>query len=159
MARIMRYVGYSRTFKCDRCDHEWVPHSDNEEPRVCPKCKSPYWDVPRGTNPRGRPRAVSYGSGVILDDGNTSFPGDPGHGAFGAVTGSQPSIFRGHIQDHAQGATFGIIIDERTLSWTSDPPEHDIRDAIEAYFTCGGPPGSGRWFRVFPGGRVTRTQR
>jgi len=34
-------------FKCDRCGHEWVPRDVTEEPRVCPKCKSPYWNRPR----------------------------------------------------------------------------------------------------------------
>jgi len=33
-------------FKCLRCDHEWIPRRE-EHPRVCPKCKSPYWDRPR----------------------------------------------------------------------------------------------------------------
>ena len=28
---------------CYRCNHKWVPR-DDETPRVCPKCKSPYWD-------------------------------------------------------------------------------------------------------------------
>ena len=33
---------------CDRCGHEWVPRDSPEsEPRVCPKCKSPYWNKPR----------------------------------------------------------------------------------------------------------------
>lgn len=35
-------------FRCERCDHEWVPRKDTEvEPKVCPKCKSPYWDRAR----------------------------------------------------------------------------------------------------------------
>lgn len=34
-------------FKCERCDHEWVPNDIAVEPRVCPKCKSPYWNRPR----------------------------------------------------------------------------------------------------------------
>lgn len=34
-------------FRCERCDHEWVPREAGQEPRVCPKCKSPYWNVPR----------------------------------------------------------------------------------------------------------------
>jgi predicted Zn-ribbon and HTH transcriptional regulator len=34
-------------FKCERCGHEWVPNNINTEPRVCPKCKSPYWNTPR----------------------------------------------------------------------------------------------------------------
>jgi hypothetical protein len=29
-----------------RCGHEWLPRS-GEKPRVCPKCKSPYWDRPK----------------------------------------------------------------------------------------------------------------
>jgi predicted Zn-dependent protease len=34
-------------FRCDRCAHEWIPRDLETEPRVCPKCKSPYWNVPR----------------------------------------------------------------------------------------------------------------
>ena len=33
--------------KCERCGHEWIPRDMKEKPKVCPKCKSPYWDVPR----------------------------------------------------------------------------------------------------------------
>jgi len=33
-------------YQCERCEHKWVPR-DEERPRVCPKCKSAYWDVPR----------------------------------------------------------------------------------------------------------------
>ena len=31
-------------FKCERCDHEWVSRKENI-PIVCPKCKSPYWNI------------------------------------------------------------------------------------------------------------------
>jgi predicted Zn-ribbon and HTH transcriptional regulator len=35
-------------WRCLRCDHEWQPRGDSdEEPRVCPKCKSAYWNKPR----------------------------------------------------------------------------------------------------------------
>lgn len=34
-------------FKCERCGHEWIPRDKKESPRVCPRCKSPYWDKPR----------------------------------------------------------------------------------------------------------------
>ena len=27
---------------CKRCNHTWMPRQ--EEIRICPKCKSPYWD-------------------------------------------------------------------------------------------------------------------
>ena len=33
-------------YQCERCNHVWVPR-EKEYPRVCPKCKSPYWDRPR----------------------------------------------------------------------------------------------------------------
>lgn len=31
---------------CQRCEHEWTGRGD-AAPRVCPRCKSPYWDRPR----------------------------------------------------------------------------------------------------------------
>jgi len=31
--------------KCERCGYEWIPRKT--EIRICPKCKSPYWDRPR----------------------------------------------------------------------------------------------------------------
>ncbi|MEM0134973.1 MAG: hypothetical protein QXU18_07075 [Thermoplasmatales archaeon] len=33
-------------YKCERCGHEWIKRGD-KEPKVCPKCKSPYWNTPR----------------------------------------------------------------------------------------------------------------
>lgn len=34
-------------FRCERCEHEWIPRNKEDEPSVCPKCKSPYWNKPR----------------------------------------------------------------------------------------------------------------
>jgi len=34
-------------YRCERCGHEWAPKKEGNSPRVCPKCKSPYWDTPR----------------------------------------------------------------------------------------------------------------
>ena len=34
-------------YQCERCKHEWFPREKQERPRVCPKCKSAYWDAPR----------------------------------------------------------------------------------------------------------------
>jgi Zn finger protein HypA/HybF involved in hydrogenase expression len=31
--------------RCKRCDHRWSP--TQIEIRICPRCKSPYWDVKR----------------------------------------------------------------------------------------------------------------
>jgi len=33
-------------YRCNRCGHEWIPKG-SDEPMVCPKCKSPYWNKPR----------------------------------------------------------------------------------------------------------------
>lgn len=40
-------------YGCERCGHEWIPRepfaepSAEDLPKVCPKCKSPYWNTPR----------------------------------------------------------------------------------------------------------------
>ena len=35
-------------YKCGRCGHEWIPRTKiDEEPLICPKCKSPYWNKQR----------------------------------------------------------------------------------------------------------------
>lgn len=45
-------------FRCERCTHVWVPRAKGEEPRVCPSCKSPYWNTPRQR--KGGPRAAKH---------------------------------------------------------------------------------------------------
>jgi len=30
---------------CCRCHHSWIPRQ--KDIRICPKCKSPYWDKPK----------------------------------------------------------------------------------------------------------------
>jgi len=35
-------------YRCERCGHEWIPRrATDAEPKVCPKCKSAYWDRPK----------------------------------------------------------------------------------------------------------------
>jgi ssDNA-binding Zn-finger/Zn-ribbon topoisomerase 1 len=37
-------------YRCERCGHEWLPRKQEKgqpDPRVCPKCKSPYWNTPK----------------------------------------------------------------------------------------------------------------
>lgn len=34
-------------FHCDRCGSDWAPRKPGREPRVCPYCKSAYWNQPR----------------------------------------------------------------------------------------------------------------
>ncbi len=39
-------AGYNILIKgnrCYRCGHEWTQREE-DKPRICPKCKSPYWD-------------------------------------------------------------------------------------------------------------------
>lgn len=31
-------------YTCEKCHHSWLPRSE-ERPRVCPKCKSAWWDI------------------------------------------------------------------------------------------------------------------
>lgn len=45
-------------YRCERCGHEWVPRDGDQEPRVCPKCKSPYWNVPRQSVRETAPRGI-----------------------------------------------------------------------------------------------------
>jgi predicted Zn-ribbon and HTH transcriptional regulator len=37
--------------KCERCGHIWIPRKydagKKKDPIICPKCKSPYWNMPR----------------------------------------------------------------------------------------------------------------
>lgn len=34
-------------WKCLRCGHQWVPNTPGQNPKVCPKCKSAWWDRER----------------------------------------------------------------------------------------------------------------
>ena len=44
MAKVMLTV---EGYRCERCAHEWIPRDKGQDPTVCPKCKSPYWNKPR----------------------------------------------------------------------------------------------------------------
>ena len=33
-----------RRLECQRCGHQWYPRV--KDVRVCPKCHTPYWDIP-----------------------------------------------------------------------------------------------------------------
>jgi len=36
-------------YECERCQYKWQARK-KIEPKVCPKCKSPYWNVPKKRN-------------------------------------------------------------------------------------------------------------
>ena len=42
-------------YLCERCGYRWAARNgtgvrDKKDPRVCAKCKSPYWNKPRKNN-------------------------------------------------------------------------------------------------------------
>lgn len=40
------YTFETPSLKCERCDHTWIQRR-TELPKVCPLCKSPYWNKKR----------------------------------------------------------------------------------------------------------------
>ena len=48
---LMRIVKVGTICNCERCEHKWRARGKNNstksEVKICPKCKSPYWDQPR----------------------------------------------------------------------------------------------------------------
>ena len=34
-------------YKCERCEHEWIPRIKKRTPIICPKCHSAYWNRPK----------------------------------------------------------------------------------------------------------------
>ena len=50
-ATVVKFEGTDRGVvigknKCKRCGHAWTQRT-LEKPRICPECKSPYWDKER----------------------------------------------------------------------------------------------------------------
>jgi len=44
-------------YRCERCSHQWVSRTNSvggRAPIVCPKCKSPYWNVLRKNKVKNR---------------------------------------------------------------------------------------------------------
>jgi len=71
-------------FKCGRCLYEWVPHRDTKGvPRICPKCKSPYWNKDRKYNLKSHFQSKKqYRAWKFREDGATNAP-DPGRSEIG----------------------------------------------------------------------------
>ena len=69
-------------YRCERCGHEWLPRT-GEEPRVCPRCKSPYLEQATAKEaPEGRrqPPAGTEGRGVRRRSNPMSGPEPSGYG-------------------------------------------------------------------------------
>ncbi len=65
-------------YHCERCAHSWAPRAREQEPKVCPKCKSPYWNRPRR---EARETQVAYktiqNKFMSLDSFGQNFPHEP----------------------------------------------------------------------------------
>lgn len=52
----MALVSIPKLLECLRCGHRWLPRVSRQtkdgktDVRICPKCKSPYWDRKRNDN-------------------------------------------------------------------------------------------------------------
>lgn len=56
-------------YRCERCGHDWLPREQEQEPRVCPKCKSPYWNQPRRVSRQAQsPYQSAQADFVSLDE-------------------------------------------------------------------------------------------
>ena len=70
-------------FNCKRCGHAWTPRGG--EIRQCPKCKTAYWDTPKGNNsPKTDPKTTSP-----VTDRKTA-PENFVEKPTGGITGSRP---------------------------------------------------------------------
>ncbi len=45
---------------CNRCGHQWRPHSARRRPVACPKCKSRRFDKPRVYRIEGKPEPETF---------------------------------------------------------------------------------------------------
>jgi hypothetical protein len=65
-------------------------------------------------------------------------------------------LFRGHwagLPGIKPG--FGVVVDDETMTWRSDPPGHDLEQPFTAYFPRqDGALHKGKNFEVLPGGRA-----
>jgi hypothetical protein len=55
-------------FHCLRCGHDWIPRVSmaelegtiKEKPRICPNCKSAYWDKPKKQKTTEKPTSKQH---------------------------------------------------------------------------------------------------
>lgn len=64
-------------YECTRCPHTWFPRTE-KKPKVCPKCKSPYWDTQRRQKPTSYIDRVQHKTRITLPSKDTqSYPQVP----------------------------------------------------------------------------------
>ena len=60
-------VKLGERLNCLRCEHEWQPRQ--EVVTICPKCKSPYWNVPRTMKKKHADSFLSDKEKYLRDNG------------------------------------------------------------------------------------------
>jgi hypothetical protein len=65
--------------------------------------------------------------------------------------------YRNHCQDPVSGS-FWIVVDDKSLTWVSDPPGKDIREPLLGLYFPKLSSHSGKFFDIFPGGRASIAQ-
>ncbi len=58
---------------CCRCEHKWVPREE-ETPRVCPKCKSPYWNKQKRIDINNDLKQTTESSDIVTMDNGLFIP-------------------------------------------------------------------------------------
>ncbi len=95
-------------YRCDRCEHEWIPRGESEdEPRVCPKCKSPYWNRPRKSTPLTYERF----SGIVRDALRAK---SPMTWTEIRTTAKLPQAFPNNVWVHRMEADIGLVRERDT---------------------------------------------
>jgi hypothetical protein len=99
-------------YRCKRCGHTWVPRNLGEGsedtapdlplPKVCPRCKSPYWNTPRqreteNTMYAPRPSDLSYWRANAIDNVLGKRFGEME--TSGAISREEHERLRGVLQD------------------------------------------------------------
>src|SRR5256885_1181087 len=113
-------------YRCLRCGHEWVPKNKEQKPRVCPKCKNPYWDRPRkgagaaDTAAFGR-SPLSYDTACVAVITSNGYPGAAAverHRALGAPLAIEVLANRLHLWRVQATTGIGdrpVVVDSRDL--------------------------------------------
>lgn len=64
-------------YRCERCRHDWLPREQELEPRVCPKCKSPYWNQPRRILRQAQsPYKIVQNNSIAIDEYDAGYPAE-----------------------------------------------------------------------------------
>jgi len=132
---------------CKRCGHIWYPRKP-EPPVQCPKCRSPYWDIPRGLTKIASQAVKSAPEGADRVDlyANRSHVGSVAVPQVPIVTTKKP-LFGINVDDFLRAKGIGKHKEPETI----EAEEAEVRYCAED--TCGKPMKEkfGKWFCIDAG--------